>query len=45
MGENKEEHSSNIFTFKDERPVPDKLLNYTQDFSDSKVPIIIDNGR
>ena len=34
----------NLFTFKDEKPVPDPIFEYTDSFKDSKVPLIIDNG-
>ena len=34
-----------IFKFKDEKPVPDKIFDYpVADLEDGKVPIVIDNG-
>ena len=34
-----------IFKFKDEKPVPDKIFQYpVTDLGDEKVPIVIDNG-
>ena len=34
-----------IFKFKDEKPVPDKIFDYpVADLEDEKVPIVIDNG-
>ncbi|KAL3872233.1 hypothetical protein ACJMK2_040169 [Sinanodonta woodiana] len=36
--------STNIFTFKDERPGLDPILEYTESIRDGGVPIVIDNG-
>ena len=34
-----------IYKFKDEKPVPDKVFQYpVTDLGDEKVPIVIDNG-
>lgn len=34
----------NIFTFKDERPQQCPSLEYSTDFLQNKVPLVIDNG-
>lgn len=33
-----------VVTFKDEKPVPDKMFEYTNQIRDNKVPLVIDNG-
>ncbi|KAK3728451.1 hypothetical protein RRG08_017251 [Elysia crispata] len=38
------EIQSNVYSFKDEKTIPDSFYDYTTSLSDEKVPLVIDNG-
>lgn len=35
---------SDLFTFRDEKPLPDGIFDYPLELQESKVPLVIDNG-
>ena len=39
------EIQSNVYSFKDEKTIPDSFYDYTTSLCDEKVPLVIDNGK
>lgn len=44
MSSEEEEEEHNVFTFKDERPLPDSVYTYPSGLRESAIPLVIDNG-
>lgn len=45
MSSEEEEEEHNVFTFKDERPLPDSVYTYPSGLRESAIPLVIDNGK
>ena len=45
MSSDEEEEEHNVFTFKDERPLPDSVYTYPSGLRESAIPLVIDNGK
>ncbi|XP_014776303.1 actin-related protein 5 [Octopus bimaculoides] len=44
MSADEEEEEENVFSFKDDRPVPDSVYTYPSGLRESAIPLVIDNG-